>query len=252
MIETSNNKLASTTSERIERKYALPDFMLDDAVNAIERILPIYRYNGSSNWTSIRTTYLDTLGFQCYQDYLQKLPVRKKIRIRQYGLNGRFDGIYWVEIKVKNHRLSMKQRFRCGAGELTLFMQENKVRERIIQQNKFDVAHTYDMIYAMIHNQGLGPAVQVQYERLAFQPEGRSDLRVTLDRDIQFQCPQQIHRAALQGLVLEVKHNGGIPDWMSELRAILGLRRVKRFSKFARSIRRLTELRGLEESLWAG
>ena len=68
----------------------------------------------------------------------------------------------------------------------------------------------------------------------------------------QFQGPQRIHRAALQGLVLEVKYNGGIPDWLSELQEILGLRRVKRFSKFARSIRRLTELRGLEESLWAG
>ena len=64
---------ASTTSQRVERKYPLPDAMLDTAVTALCSVLPIYRYAGSHDWTSIRTTYLDTDDLQCYEDYLQNL-----------------------------------------------------------------------------------------------------------------------------------------------------------------------------------
>jgi SPX domain protein involved in polyphosphate accumulation len=128
-------------------------------------------------------------------------------------------------------------------------MQNKNILKQITQHNNVNVEHIYNMIHTMIHEHQLTPAVQVQYERLAFQPNGSKDLRVTLDRDVRFRCPQRIHRAPLQGIVLEIKYNDQMPEWMSELREILGLRRIKRFSKFARSIRGLIELRETKELL---
>lgn len=252
MTEQTPRTGDSTTYERIERKYALPEFMLDDAIRAIQKAVPIYRYNGVSDWSNIRTTYLDTPDLQCYQEYLSRQPVRKKIRLRQYGSNHRFDDICWVELKVKNRRLSLKRRFRCGTEELAMMMQGTDIRDRIERLNPQPVDRVYEMIDQMIQGQKLVPAIQVEYARIAFQPEGRHDVRVTLDRDVRFRGPRRVHEGRLQGLVLEVKYNGKMPGWMREIREVLGLRRVKRFSKYARSIRSLTELRGLEEPLWAG
>ena len=129
-----------------------------------------------------------------------------------------------------------------------MLMQNKNIIKQITRHNNVNnVEHIYDMIHTMIHEHRLSPAVQVQYERLAFQPNGRNDLRVTLDRDVRFRCPQRIHQAPLEGIVLEIKYNDQMPEWMSGLREILGLRRIKRFSKFARSIRSLIELREIKE-----
>jgi len=237
---------ASTTSQRIERKYPLPDTMLEETIAALHTVLPVYRYNGAEDWSSIRTTYLDTHDLQCYQEYLQALPVRRKIRVRQYGVNGRFDHLCWVEIKVKNRTVSLKRRFCCRAADLALLVKGQDIGDRVARQNETDVARIYQVIRSMILEQQLVPAVRVEYERLSFQLANYDGLRVTLDRDVRFCCPRREHQGSLTGLVVEVKHNGAKPAWLPTLQQRLGLKRVKRFSKFARSIRQLTELRECE------
>ena len=99
----------------------------------------------------------------------------------------------------------------------------------------------------MILDQGLTPAGRLDYERLAFQPDGSDGLRLTLDRNVRFCSSCLKHRGPLEGLIMEVKHNGTKPPWFPELREKLGLRRARRFSKFARSIGQLNKLRESEE-----
>lgn len=232
----------STTSQRVERKYALPDAMLDLAVARLSELLPIHRYAGDHDWSSIRTMYLDTADFTAYREYLVRLPLRKKIRIRQYGVAGEFSNLCWVEIKIKNHRLSLKRRFCCRKPELAALMRGEDVLDRVAPCNEGDITQIYSAIRAMILEQRLRPAVRVEYERLAFQgPDSRS-FRITLDRNLRFVSGCGCYSGILEGLVIESKHHGDEPEHLREMRRSLGLKRVKRFSKFARSMQRILEL----------
>ena len=236
----------STTSQRVERKYPLPDAMLDLAVARLSEILPIHRYAGDHDWSSIRTTYLDTADFAAYQDYLVRLPLRKKIRIRQYGVDGLFGELFWVEIKIKNHRISLKRRFCCRRPELLSLMRGEDILDRIVDCNEGDIAHTYGAIRSMILDQKLKPAVRLDYERLAFQSPDSQGFRMTLDRNVRFVSGCGGYQGMLEGLVIETKHHGEEPEHLREMRRGLGVKRAKRFSKFARSIKRILDLQAQE------
>ena len=81
------------------------------------------------------------------------------------------------------------------------------------------------------------------YERLSFQWADDPALRVTLDREIGFTSSCREFDGHLAGLIVEVKHHGDCPDWLSWLQEQLGLERQKRFSKFGRGMKQLLKLR---------
>ena len=247
MIEPTEAPV-STTSQRVERKYPLPNHMLPLVEEGLRRYLPIYHHVGSHDWVSMQTIYLDTLDLQCYQEYLDRLPVRRKIRVRQYGINGQFDDICWVEIKVKKKKLSLKRRFRCLTSDLKPLINGDDIFDRIAEHNENDISQTYHIIRSMILEQQLVPAVRVRYERTSFQPPNSNGFRVTLDRNVRFASPCRQYRAHLAGLIVEIKHHGKRPSWVKEFKDQLGMRRAKRFSKFARSIRDLCIMREQEEA----
>lgn len=232
----------STTSQRVERKYPLPDAMLERAIARLSELLPIHRYAANHDWSSIRTTYLDTPDFAAYQEYLVRMPLRRKIRIRQYGVDGMFGDLYWVEMKIKNHRVSLKRRFCCRKPDLVLLMRGEDILDRIVACNEGDVAQTYTAIRSMIIEQGLRPAVRLDYERMAFQGPDSHGFRITLDRNLRFVSACGGYSGVLDGLVIESKHHGEEPEHLREMRKSLGLKRAKRFSKFARSVQRILDL----------
>lgn len=231
-----------TAISRIELKYPLPEEALGDAVAELKAMLPVMRYNPDEEWSSLRTTYLDTRDYQCYQEYLQDVPVRKKIRIRQYGVNGNFDEICWVELKVKNHNVSIKRRFRCPINDVNDLIRGEDVYDRVVEVNDEDVEQTYGVIRSMILEQALLPVVRVDYQRLAFHYPENEGVRLTLDHRVCFRAADEDRTGELKGLIVEVKHDGTKPAWLRSLRERLGMKRVTRFSKFGRSITQLNKL----------
>ena len=240
------NSTVGTTNRRVEMKYPLAEDRLRAAVAAMQDVLPIYRYTGAQDWSRIRTVYLDTPDSQCYDEYLKALPIRRKIRIRQYGVGRDFEDKCWVEIKVKNYKLSLKRRFCCLLADVQDLLAGKDILERARPFNKEDITRTYEVIRAMIAERGLTPAVRVDYERLSCQRPDYPGIRMTWDRNVRYTSTTREHTGRLEGLVVEVKHNGVRPDWLPGLRRNLGMRRVKRFSKFARSLRALHKLGGFE------
>jgi SPX domain protein involved in polyphosphate accumulation len=241
MIEPARDS-SSTTSQRVEQKYPLVEEMLDDAIAHLSELLPIRRYNDQDVWSSLRTTYLDTPDRRCYQEYIRDLPVRHKVRIRQYGVNGHLDEVCWVELKVKHRNLGIKRRFACGVGDATRLIAGEDVLDGVLRHNEDDVTPIYRMIRSMIVEGRLEPVVRVDYRRLSFQRADDPHMRLTLDRGLSFHSPSLEHRGELDGLVLEVKHNGVKPAWLPALRETLALKRARRFSKFARSMDKLDKL----------
>jgi hypothetical protein len=237
--------VSATTSERIERKYPVCVAVLDNVVHEMKAIRPIYRY-GPGDWSSIRTTYLDTVGYQCYQEYLQDLPVRRKVRIRQYGVNGKFDDTCWFEVKLKNARVSMKRRFRCTLQAAARLLKGENVLDEIGPADGSDLRHAYHLVRGAVMDQNLAPVVRVDYERISFQSPDDLEVRITLDRQVRFRSAARDHQGRLEGLVLEVKYTGQRPLWLPEVQERLGMKRELRYSKFGRSMKLLSKMRDRE------
>lgn len=237
---------ANTTSQRFERKYPLCVAVLDDAVRSLRGILPVHHYAGPHDWSNIRTTYLDSLDFQCFQEYLQDLPVRRKVRIRQYGANGKIEDLCWFELKLKHESLSLKRRFCCKREDVQPFLQGQDISERIGPEQDPKVLHAYKMVRSAIQDLHLLPVVRVDYERIAFQDATDPTLRMTLDRSLRFCSASREYQGRLEGLVLEIKHAGDRPAWLNTLRDELGLKRMFRYSKFGRCMKRLNKLKEAE------
>jgi len=245
-ISRPSTNAVGTTNRRVEMKYPLAEDRLCMTVAAIQNVLPVYRYTGKHDWARIRTIYLDTPDFRCYDEYLKALPIRRKIRIRQYGVGRAFEEKCWVEIKVKNYKLSLKRRFCCLLADVQDLLAGKDILGRARRLNREDITPTYETIRSMVLDRGLVPAVRVDYERLSFQGPANSRVRMTLDRNVRYTSTTSEHTGRLEGLIVEVKHNGNRPDWLPGLRADLGMKRVKRFSKFARSLRALHKLGDFE------
>ncbi len=239
----------NTTSQRLERKYPLAEEMLAPVSHALAERLPLRCYQPGVEWSSLRTIYLDTTDMGCYQEYLQALPVRQKIRIRQYGVDGHFDNRCWVEMKIKNHGVSLKNRFRCLTEHLPPMLAGQDITAAVRDHNEPEGCRIYHAIRGFMMERDLRPAVRVDYERLSFGREDDPSVRVTLDRQVRFCSATREYAGTLEGLVLEVKYAGDRPAWLPELKTALELKRQLRFSKFARSARQLEKMQE-NDGLW--
>jgi SPX domain protein involved in polyphosphate accumulation len=244
--QTMKTETIGTTAQRIERKYPVPDEQLPQVLETMSGLLPVYRFSGSNDWSSLRTTYLDTHDRQCFREYLLALPLRKKIRIRQYGHNGVHESLCWIELKIKDRNLSMKRRFRCTPEQAAQLLQGQDIERDVHAINTEEASRVYPIIRGMIQELNLRPAVRVDYERISFQSADAPGARVTVDREIRFRAATGHMAGQLNGMILEVKYNGLRPLWMPTLQRQLEISQRKRYSKFARSMKKLEKLRECE------
>lgn len=228
-------------ANRREEKFPLSPNSWDGVIRCAERYLPIERFDGVHSLTNIQTTYLDTADLESYREYLEARPVRKKIRIRQYGYDGRFNGRCWVEIKIKRYEDCMKRRFCCNADKLMDMMSGRDILGHVEQANpkRSEAREIYRAVRSQILDRDLRPVVRVDYERLSFQEASSPQSRITVDRRISFRLARKSTKSSHEGTVLEVKYCRREPDWLGGLLCDLALQEPSRFSKYARAVREL-------------
>lgn len=203
--------------------------------------MPIERFDGVNDLSFIRTTYLDSPDLHSYREYVERRPLRTKVRIRQYGRNGQVNGVCWVEIKVKRQRKTAKRRFRCTPENVIELIEGRDVREDVLSQNsgKRTAMEIFEAARELILKRRLRPVVRVDYERMAFQHPTEPESRITLDREIRFRAATGSARAGHDGVILEAKHADLEPEWLSDFFRALTLEESSRFSKFARAVQAL-------------
>jgi hypothetical protein len=235
MIQQQSTTTDGTYAQRVEHKYWLPAAELDQTISALQSFIPLYRY-ARSGTASVRTVCLDSADMRCYQNYLDGLSVRWKIRIRQYGEAGRFGEACWVEIKMKNKGIGSKRRFCCSLSDLPALLEGVDISTSVVEANGPDAFLVYGRIAELIKSLRLRPKVRIDYERFSFQHSPQAPVRITLDRDLRFQSANRQQHGSMNGLVLELKYNGLPPDWFKDLYDHISLNRAHRFSKYARAI----------------
>ncbi len=181
----------------------------------------------------IRSLYLDTFDDRLYRESLAGIEKRHKYRIRFYDMK---DTLFRLERKDTVGNLKQKQSAAITKEEIEDLLSGKGFREPGVEREEQVQQETY----TLQQTEGLHPVAIVEYRRSAFTyPMG--NIRITFDRDISctdkvgdFLDPNALLIPVMpQGKhVLEVKYDGILPGFISEILNIGSLERIS-FSKYA-------------------
>jgi len=255
-IETSRPQVVAPAAleegqfVRLEEKYILPRSTRDEILEILDFYLEPAYPDPTTDFTLIESVYFDSPQFDLYRNHFGTDIRRCKLRTRKYGPNGKWNNEQiLLELKAKTNGVTDKQRLRLPLSQFDGLVNGNPIQvcpELVSHHPKMGpekMQRRVNDINAEITRYGLMPTARVTYSRKAFE---RDDFRVTLDEGIASEMlvkpsqkvidmlfndpipsvvnsPQSRAFAMLQqfnpseNILMEVKHRGNIPAWMSRL-----------------------------------
>ncbi len=207
--------MRSDIFERIEKKYRITADQKEAVLQGIGGRLLEDKFCRST----IQSLYLDTPDHRIIRDSIEAKGhsvYKEKIRVRSYGTPGREDKVFF-ELKKKYKGIVYKRRI-C----MTLAEAERYLEEGICPK---DSQIMREIDYAMDFYGRPKPAVMICYEREAYAIQGHPALRVTFDSNVRYRDRELSLGKGSQGIpitgsgeyLLEVKSDGAIPVWLSEI-----------------------------------
>jgi hypothetical protein len=191
---------------------------------------------------TVRSVYFDTSRFDYYYEKIDGYKIRKKIRVRGYNQQTGDDTVF-MEIKRKfkepiekdREKLTFEVMKRLVAGEGAQAYGDAGDEHGVNGAGKF--------LYHVYRN-NLKPVVLVTYEREAYYDRYRSEVRMTIDKNLRSTAYPTIDDLnseekaipALKGrFIFEVKFKDNFPGWLRPITGQLGMIR-KSASKYVFSI----------------
>lgn len=241
-----------TTFERFELKFWITEPVARRIVAFAEPYVKRDAHN--TTWESTRHTslYLDTQGYQFYENHLALSPNRSKLRIRVYGRP--FEPLAFFEVKRKVKVITMKERLALPIEEVPNVL----ARRHPVSPIPEGAERTFGefMFQMMVHR--AEPKIYVACHREAYDSKiPGEDVRLTVDRDIVYQPAtgyafepddrrwEAVHdgddpRPALgrRRAILELKFDGRAPPWVVDLVRCFDLTR-EAFSKYTTAVQQL-------------
>ena len=201
--------------ERIEKKYRITAAQKEAVLREIGGRLLEDRFCRST----IQSLYLDTPDHRIIRNSIEARGhsvYKEKIRVRSYGTPVREDKVFF-ELKKKYKGIVYKRRI-C----MTLAEAERYLEEGICPK---DSQIMREIDYAMNFYGRPKPAVMICYEREAYAIQDHPALRVTFDSNVRYRDRELSLGKGSQGIpitgsgeyLLEVKSDGAIPVWLSEI-----------------------------------
>lgn len=254
---------------RFEDKYIVPKSLRDVLVKELAKHLKTDYPDKDTKFNLMKSTYFDSLNFDMVKHHMSKANSRFKIRTREYGPNGKLHkaDFTFLEIKAKHGDICDKFRikvpredmetFKKGAP-LTATVKLAKINSNIALPELVKRVADINQALELFH---LRPSCETQYTRRAYTDGTVNDagLRVTFDEGVQYKVldvvPSQISSDLKKGdseeqqtllrmidnyqpkdhMILEVKHQGSVPDWLTKFLNDNKLQKTQ-FSKYCYSI----------------
>lgn len=246
---------------RVEDKYIVPKEHYTEVKHIVETHLPPYFPQPGVMYCINRSIYFDSPELTFLKQHLNKLDDRRKIRIRTYAPNGKWEGQYFLEIKSKTNGKSSKIRLKLSQKAFEAVMANSQVpvdndliiqnaeipKDQVLQQVKL-------MNYLMMSNK-VKPVVDITYKRHAYQ--ANDSFRVTIDEDLKVKPLTLFKMTTIQDLmnqdlwdvlkkygesfsnvedfILEIKYQKKAPDWVEEMCDKMDLE-TSAFSKYVWSL----------------
>jgi hypothetical protein len=237
------NNLSHTLRKfnRFELKYVITLQEAERLKSALRAYLVPDEHGNNNGRYELASLYYDSPDFRCYQEKLDGIKFRRKLRIRRYETDEVFtdETPVFVEIKQRVDRVTQKRRAILPYSQALRLCNDRQIPDYAPEDKTI-----IEEIYVFLWQYNLRPAGLVRYTRQAFVgTEYDIGLRVTFDTFLSFQThPLHLHEEP-SGLpmlpahlvVMEVKVNERMPTWLTEMIAAHNLQMV-RVSKYCRSI----------------
>lgn len=227
-----------STNFRYEFKYVFDDHVAAIVQRYLEKV-GLQRSMVQDGGYTVTSLYFDTLTLTDYHEKIEGLKHRKKLRARIY--RNKFDespNDVWLEVKEKHDMNILKLRGRLPYPTWCAFLAGGNL-SAVATVCKKDKALT--RFFYLFLRGGYRPFVVVRYQRIVFEASFLSDIRVTLDSQIEgckwkdFVNNRPTLAVEKGRTVLEIKFREGLPWWFKEMIRRFNLSRQP-FSKYTTTV----------------
>lgn len=218
---------------RIEYKYLVPNSCLGDLRKYLLSYLKYDKYaeiRPEKEYT-VRSLYYDTINYDFYQDKIEGLNRRKKVRIRGYNKFTE-DAFVFLEIKRKHGPTISKTRSPVAYRDLPVLIETGNVNKFIQPLNNDSFENARRFLF-QTKNLGLMPTILINYDREAYFYKFDNDLRITFDKNIRSRMSSNLGALFVEGdpiralpnhFILEIKTFSNFPGWLHYIIGYLELR----------------------------
>ena len=226
---------------RFELKYLITLGQAEKVKSTLRAYLLPDGHSQADGRYTLTSLYYDSPDLRCYWEKEYGLRFRRKLRLRRYETDEPLTEAtpVFLEIKQRVGRVTQKRRAVLTYGDALRLCNDRQIPEAAPEDQAL-----IEEAYVFLWQYNLLPSSIVRYERQAFiGTEYDPGLRITFDTDLCFQSqrlhlheePAYLRMLSPGQVVMEIKLNERIPNWLTELIAVQNLKLV-RISKYCRSV----------------
>ncbi len=175
---------------RYERKYLVPNFMLDALRSRFSGfvrpdIVATANGNGIPQYT-VRSIYFDSIDLAFYHEKHAGVMSRKKLRVRGYNKNNNGEKVV-LEVKRKNGNRISKNRAAVHYKQLERLISTGFLDKYVLEgfgQKKEDALDEAKKFFFHMKRKPHIPTTLVSYEREAYHGKLNPGTRITFDKNI--------------------------------------------------------------------
>lgn len=214
---------------RFEKKYILNNLQVEQLKHRLSPVMKLDPILSGKQFYSIRSLYFDDYNDTCLKQVLNGISERYKYRIRFYNNNAQY-----IVLEKKYKINNMTKKISC---EITK-EQVLDILNRNISISK-DNDKLLNEFILMIMTRGFRPVVIIDYDRIPYVYDAGC-VRITFDYNLS--CSYEFDKLfddtllkiplmGVENIVLEVKYNDFIPDFIRYSLQLNGLNRTS-YSKY--------------------
>lgn len=200
---------------REEKKYLMNMVDMKRLSGQLDALMLQDPHNGAQGY-SIRSLYFDTINESDYQNKIDGLELRRKIRLRTYSPNSNFA---MLEMKQKQGNYQMKRSLRISRDDAEALC--NQRYDVLLKYSEPFATECYGLMLMKLY----APKTIVEYKRKAYIAK-ENKIRITLDQEIRAtETDLRLFNPKLNlypvldpfQSVLEVKYNGFLLSYIKDL-----------------------------------
>jgi len=259
-------KSEASLFKRFEDKYIIPIAMKEDLDKLLNKHLQPDYPDKKTKFTDMKSIYFDSSNLDMVKHHVSNAESRFKIRTREYAPNGKLNksDFTYLEVKAKHGNVSDKFRIKVPNDSMEIFKSGKPLLPtvRLIKANPHigiaDLVNRIQDLNKAMSTFNLRPSCEVNYTRNAFSDGNPNDgFRVTYDQNVRSSVLDLVPTKGLENLtkddskelllpmlngyspsnhiILEVKHHGSTPDWLTQFLNANNLTKTS-FSKYCYSM----------------
>ncbi|OGH59388.1 MAG: hypothetical protein A2725_00995 [Candidatus Magasanikbacteria bacterium RIFCSPHIGHO2_01_FULL_33_34] len=229
--------------QRFEFKYLIT---FDLELEIKKRIAPYIKKDSfveknKNGMYEVISLYYDSPGFFYYKEKIDGVLKRKKIRLRTYRNDGEFMKYSFFEIKRRHDTVILKDRFLMSRDDYDKLIKNDDFHSTVAirDQNRKNIIKEFEWEQ---HLRSIGPKVLINYDREPYLGRYNDNFRITFDKNIKavqndnlFYEGNDFEDVSGNNTVMEVKFNGSLPHYVSEVIREFDLERIS-YSKYCKAI----------------